>query len=208
MEPQFIAQTAHEVNKAYCESIGDDSQPSWEDAPDWQKESAINGVYLHIDNPETTPEQSHESWMKEKLDLGWEYGEKKDADKKTHPCIMPYDQLPAAQRTKDFIFKQTVTSLLGYNISYKEPDVGNEKGAMDGEQVGELKYLRTTVCVDLIRKRIDTLVESAKTLPASREIALSITKLQEGLMWLGMSLKVIGEENPFPKKDSEREDSK
>lgn len=29
-----VAQIAHEINKAYCESIGDTSQPSWEEAPE------------------------------------------------------------------------------------------------------------------------------------------------------------------------------
>ena len=31
---------------------------------------------------------------------------------------------------------------------------------------------------------------------ASRERSLAITKLQEAVMWLGMDLKAIGEENP------------
>ena len=35
MKVEQIAQVAHELNKAYCESLGDNSQPSWEDAPEW-----------------------------------------------------------------------------------------------------------------------------------------------------------------------------
>lgn len=42
MNIEQTAKTAHEVNRAYCLSIGDISQPSWEDAPDWQKKSAVN----------------------------------------------------------------------------------------------------------------------------------------------------------------------
>lgn len=34
-----IAQVAHEINKAYCEAIGDNSQVSWENAPERQKDS-------------------------------------------------------------------------------------------------------------------------------------------------------------------------
>jgi hypothetical protein len=52
--------------------------------------------------------------MKEKVDLGWVYGEVKDAEKKTHPCILPYDELPLQQRTKDYLFKQVVDSLKMY----------------------------------------------------------------------------------------------
>ena len=32
-----IAKIAHEVNRTYCIEIGDDSQLSWKDAPEWQK---------------------------------------------------------------------------------------------------------------------------------------------------------------------------
>jgi hypothetical protein len=101
---QNIAKLCHEVNRAYCESIGDYSQPKWADSPDWQKGSATLGVMQHLAN-DMTPEQSHESWMKVKLEDGWVYGDVKDPDKKTHPCIMPYNELPIEQRTKDYLFK-------------------------------------------------------------------------------------------------------
>lgn len=46
MTKENVAQVAHEINKAYCDSIGGASQPSWENAPEWQQSSAINGVQL------------------------------------------------------------------------------------------------------------------------------------------------------------------
>ncbi|PLR84654.1 hypothetical protein CVD25_01065 [Bacillus canaveralius] len=104
-----IAKICHEVNRAYCLSLGDESQPKWEDAPQWQRDSAINGVEFHLNN-ETTPEQSHENWMKDKVADGWVYGEVKDPEKKTHPCMVPYAQLPLEQRTKDYLFKAVVDS--------------------------------------------------------------------------------------------------
>ncbi|MNW54352.1 RyR domain protein [compost metagenome] len=102
-----IAMICHEVNRAYCRSIGDHSQQAWADAPEWQKESAVNGVEFHLSN-ETTPEQSHENWMREKAADGWVYGPVKDPEKKEHPCMVPYDQLPLEQRTKDYLFKAVV----------------------------------------------------------------------------------------------------
>lgn len=105
-----IAMIAHEVNRAYCEAIGDNSQPWWFEAPQWQKESAIDGVVAHIRNPSMTPEQSHEGWMRHKLADGWKWGPVKDPTKKEHPCIMPYEQLPLAQRVKDHLFKAVVTA--------------------------------------------------------------------------------------------------
>jgi hypothetical protein len=106
-----IAQVAHEVNKAYCEAIGDKSQTSWEDAPAWQKESAVLGVMFHVENPDAGPEASHNSWLKEKLENGWRLGHVKDANEKTHPCILPFQDLPKEQQAKDFLFRQVVHSL-------------------------------------------------------------------------------------------------
>lgn len=107
-----IARTAHEVNRAYCSAIGDDSQPAWEDAPQWQKDSAINGVKFHMLNPDAGPDHSHVEWLKEKQDSGWKYGPVKDAEKKEHPCFVPYDQLPTEQKAKDYLFKAVVHQLM------------------------------------------------------------------------------------------------
>ena len=102
------ARIAHEVNRAYCESFGDASQLAWLDAPQWQKDSAINGIKMHwkalADGTEVPPSASHESWLKEKLANGWKYGPEKDIDKKEHPCCVPYEELPAQQKTKDYLF--------------------------------------------------------------------------------------------------------
>ncbi|KAF6565481.1 hypothetical protein G9G63_10005 [Paenibacillus sp. EKM202P] len=99
-----IAELCHEVNRGYCESIGDYSQNKWSESPSWQKESAIAGVKYHIEN-DTTPEYSHNNWMKQKIEDGWVFGETKDVENKTHPCILPYDHLPLEQQTKDYLFK-------------------------------------------------------------------------------------------------------
>ena len=49
-----------------------------------------------------------------------------------------------------------------------------------------------------LRKDIDEKIQEIKNLPPSRERSLVITKLQEGVMWLGMDLKRLNEENPYP----------
>lgn len=102
------AEICHAVNRAHCQNIGDDSQPEWADAPEWQRQSAVNGVRYHLANPDSTPEDSHLSWLAEKEANGWVYGEEKDAEARTHPCFMPYDELPADQRAKDAFFLAVV----------------------------------------------------------------------------------------------------
>jgi hypothetical protein len=49
-----------------------------------------------------------------------------------------------------------------------------------------------------LRQQIDHHLQLLKALPASRERALAITKLQEAIMWLGMDLKRLGEDHPYP----------
>lgn len=111
MNLRSIAKVCHEANRAYCESIGDTSQAPWEQAPDWQKQSAIKGVAFHLSNPDTTPTDSHNNWMRQKLDDGWEYGPVKDAEKKQHPCLVAYNELPIEQRLKDSLFIAIVRAL-------------------------------------------------------------------------------------------------
>lgn len=103
-----VAAACHEANRLYCRSIGDTTQPLWIHASGHQRVSAKAGVEFHLANPDSKPEDSHNSWLKHKQDAGWTYGEVKDEVKKTHPCIRPYNELPKAQQHKDKLFIQIV----------------------------------------------------------------------------------------------------
>lgn len=110
MTIESLAKLCHEVNRSFCEAIGDNSQTSWETAPDWQKESSIRGVKFHLGNPDAGPEHSHNEWLFEKYANGWKYGPIKDASKKEHPCCVPYEELPEEQKAKDKIFLAIVNA--------------------------------------------------------------------------------------------------
>lgn len=111
MKVEEIARVAHEVNRALCQAFGDDSQSPWEDAPDWQRESAVEGVKMHQADPTLGPSASHDGWMAHKLADGWTYGEVKDAEAKTHPCLVAFEDLPADQQAKDYVFRAVVHAL-------------------------------------------------------------------------------------------------
>lgn len=106
-----IAIACHEANKSWCEANGDTSQSHWADAEQWQRDSAVNGVKFKLNNPDAGHDAQHNSWMKEKVDAGWVYGEVKDAEAKTHPCIVPFEQLPEFQQKKDALFCAIVDAL-------------------------------------------------------------------------------------------------
>ena len=101
-----IAEIYHEANRIYCNALGDYTQKKWADAPAWQIESALIGVEAFRNGIATSPENIHISWMREKEVSGWVYGETKDATAKTHPCMVPYDQLPKEQRVKDHLLPE------------------------------------------------------------------------------------------------------
>lgn len=111
-----IAKVTYEVNRAYCESMGDHSFGPWEEAPKWQKETHVQGVIFHLANPDKPPSASHESWYAMKVTAGWEYGPVKDPKKRTHPCMVPFDRLPKQQQAKDYLFKAVVDSLKGFIV--------------------------------------------------------------------------------------------
>ena len=112
---EAAARAAHEVNRSYCEAGGDTSQKSWAEAPNWQCQSALEGVRAVIEGK--TPDQLHESWVQAKVADGWRYGEVKDAEAKTHPCIVQYTELPEFQQRKDEIFRSTVCAVLGIELT-------------------------------------------------------------------------------------------
>lgn len=108
---EAIARTCHEVNRVWCEFNGDASQKPWETAPDWQKESAVNGVQFVLEHPDAGDSASHDNWAREKRAAGWAYGPVKNAEAKTHPCLVAFDELPPEQQFKDRLFRTIVLSL-------------------------------------------------------------------------------------------------
>jgi hypothetical protein len=107
-----IARICHEANRAFCIACGDTSQVEWDHCSDELRQSAVQGVINIFQDPETTPEKSHESWIKFKLEHGWKFGPEKNEQEKTHPCIVPYDELPLRQRKKDELFLAIVKCFL------------------------------------------------------------------------------------------------
>ncbi len=43
----------------------------------------------------------HEVWAKNRMEQGWMLGEERCDEKKTHPCLIPYEQLPEQEKQYD-----------------------------------------------------------------------------------------------------------
>lgn len=105
MKPEIIeaaTRAVHEANRAWCIAHGDYSQPAWEDMSEEMRDSSVNGIVAVIHG--AGPRESHEAWMSGKLARGWTWGTHKDEVAKTHPDLLPYDELSAYSRAKDRIF--------------------------------------------------------------------------------------------------------
>jgi hypothetical protein len=106
-----IARMCHQTNKAWCELNGDNSQKDWDEAQQWQRDSAIKGVEFKLDNPDAGHDAQHNAWMADKIADGWVYGEEKDEMLKTHHCIVAFEKLPEFQQKKDALFVNIVNTL-------------------------------------------------------------------------------------------------
>lgn len=72
-----------------------------------------------LDLTEKIAENVHDTWAKGRIAAGWTYGPKRDDEKKTTPCLVPYDQLSEEEKAYDrntALETLKVITLLGYQI--------------------------------------------------------------------------------------------
>lgn len=112
MDAATIARVCHEANRAYALACGEDPAtvwPAWDAAPEEIRESARKGVTAALAGD--GPEELHSKWLMQKRNDGWQYGAVRDNVTKRHPCMVPYHELPDAQRRKDALFAGIVDAL-------------------------------------------------------------------------------------------------
>ena len=63
----------------------------------------------------------HDVWAETRFSQGWTYGKERDDEKKTHPCLIPYEELPDNEKEYDrntSIGTLKLIMKLGFNISH------------------------------------------------------------------------------------------
>jgi len=108
----FIAEWCHRSNR-YLQKmnnqLGNDTvpvAPKWSKISQDMKDSTVSGVRGILAG--NTAQESHENWMKDRHMSGWKYGPFKDNATKTHPNLIPYNELPESEKFKDEMFRHTV----------------------------------------------------------------------------------------------------
>lgn len=85
-----------------------------------------NGVVLTDDVmalSELIAKNTHEVWSAGRIRDGWTYGEERNDAAKTHPCLIPYEDLPESEKEYDRNTSLETLKLivkLGYRIVKEE----------------------------------------------------------------------------------------
>ena len=65
----------------------------------------------------------HEVWAQSRISQGWSYGEERNDTLKTHPCLVPYEELPETEKAYDrdtSLETLKLISKLGFRITKEE----------------------------------------------------------------------------------------
>lgn len=97
---RFLQNLSGEIRRTAGNLVDDGGAP---DAKDVEGENAYRMELPEelMELAEQMAERVHDVWMEERIRQGWLYGEKRDDDKKKHPCLVPYDQLPEEEKVYD-----------------------------------------------------------------------------------------------------------
>jgi len=69
---------------------------------------------------ERLAENAHEIWAAQRIADGWAYSEKRCDHSKTHPCLVPFGELPDSEKKYDVeMVQQTIKVVvaIGYTIT-------------------------------------------------------------------------------------------
>lgn len=94
-----IAYVCHTANRAVQELL-DDACPSadWEDEDPDIKKISVYEVQMILSG--RTPEETHAEWCDRLFEQGYICGTVKSRTMKTHPCLVPFRDLPLEQKRK------------------------------------------------------------------------------------------------------------
>lgn len=108
---EAIARTVHAALREWAAAHGQSDIPEWTHAPAWMHASTRESVRHALANPASDGRAQHEQWVQQKRADGWRHGPVKDPAAKTHPLMVPYDDLPDWERRKDALINAVARAL-------------------------------------------------------------------------------------------------
>jgi hypothetical protein len=133
----IIAKVIHSANRAYVDAIGGRAvNLTWEEIREEERQGLIKAVASMIVNPQL-PETSHEQWCLAREKEGWTKDVRYDYNRKTHPNLIPYDQLPLEEQFKDHMFMGIASIFCGSLSILDMPEVQAARRILQAQFAGE-----------------------------------------------------------------------
>ena len=109
-----VARIIHSLVREYNFLVYGENYPNsakWKDLSEEFTISLKNAIINESNRPSISNQLSHSRWMRDRKNQGWKYSEVLDREKKLHPNLVPYKDLPNSEKFKDFLFKNLVKYL-------------------------------------------------------------------------------------------------
>ncbi len=90
------------------------------------KHIELDGELLEL--VELLAENAHDIWAQQRMNDGWRYGPERCDKSRLHPCLVPYSELPEAEKTYDRnAVLGTVRAILalGFVVEKVQPKLSN-----------------------------------------------------------------------------------
>lgn len=105
-----VCKLCHDKNNALMIANGETPRGDWESLDQADKDLTYKSVKRIIDDPTITAKEIHDEWVTNKELDGWVYGPVKDVDNKTHPLMIPFDDMSDIDKEKDQSFINIVNT--------------------------------------------------------------------------------------------------
>ena len=117
MKSIYIASVAHIALAALSEFAGEqDVVHEFDKLPDAQKEGLVAGVNMLIADLNAGADARHNAWMEKMLADGWKFSKKRSDEAKTHPRLVPFDQLLKKEIAKERLLHAIVRAMESSDI--------------------------------------------------------------------------------------------
>src|SRR6266700_2352439 len=94
-----IAEVCHVANMTVQKLLHDECPSlSWDDEDEFIKKTSVGEVQMILAG--RNPEDTHNEWCERLFDQGYICGLVKSREMKTHPCLVPFNDLPVEQKRK------------------------------------------------------------------------------------------------------------
>ena len=113
-----IAAVCYEANRAWQrELLGSCAYPEWSSASTDQRREFVEAVRFHLRNPNASAAATHEEWMRGRYAEGWTWGPTDDPDRKSHPRLKSFRELPPEQRLAVYLLLGVIRGLTALSMA-------------------------------------------------------------------------------------------